>query len=1500
MLPKSSGLFIIVLLMLFYFGGHAQKTNQFASDTTKFPRDLAQYITENTVNKEQAVEFVKNFEKLWTTNVIAGYFKETSIKTANAMLAKKFKPYPYFYSYFNTLINAVQSGQTGDNFLKWQQCVNKTLAAKSLRGVSEFFEMSENLFKNSTFFKTPAYTYYCKEQAFIFEYDSIPKVRFENITLIGSNPRGDSIAIEETEGTFFPTIGKFFGMGGKVSWERCGLDNSVYADVKRYTIDCKTGNYSSDSATFFGKQFFDKPQLGKLADRIVSENGEKTFPRFDSYSRRLVVKNIYPDIDYDGGFGMRGAKFVGSGSPTNPARIIFKRDDVKFLEISARAFGMGKDKIIANPGIVKFFLEKDTIYHPGLSFTYQVDKRLVTILRGEDGLQKTPFSNSFHKYDMSIEQIVWQIDEPILAFNFLPNNFQGEAYFESMDFFTASKADAIRGGDNVSPISKMIEFHYSLDKAKSFTVVDFAKHIKYLAVDLRPIIFKMAIYGLIYYNPETDLITVRQRLFDYADNLKHKHDYDIITLHSVTPGKDNATMNLLNYDITVHGVKQVLLSDTQKVFMFPKNGDITLKKNRRMDFSGTLASGKFEFIGKDFIFDYEQFKVQMKVIDSIKIFVEALEPDVNGNIPFKKVQSVIENVNGELRIDAPKNKSGWGQAPTFPSFQSFKESYTFYDKRQTFKGVYNRDKFYFKLDPFTIDSLDNFRNEGLRFEGTLASAGIFPDFKETITLQKDYSLGFIRQTPIGGFPIYGGKGTFEKEIRLSNRGLRAGGELKFSTSTSQVPDMVMFPDSANGNANSYDVKETDNPEFPMVHGDTVRLHFLPNFDLLQAFNIKTPFKLYKENTVFKGRLDLNFKELTGNGKVEFDKADLSSGRILFVKRRFFADTSNFHLKAFDEEGFTFSTVNVNAKIDFDTRTGDFITNGAGSYVRFDKNQYIAYMDRFKWFMDAEEIQLGDEQKKLDAEAVEQGLDLEGPEFISTHPNQDSLRFISLTAKYNLRKYIISCKSVPFINAADARFFPKNNEVTLRKNAVMDTLKESSIMANTVTKFHNIRNTTTNIFGRRNYLASGEYQYLDENDKPYLIFFKTIKPDASGQTISEGTIPEQDNFKFNDYFSFAGNVYLQATQQFLTFDGGTKIVHNCNKIGKSYLKFTGEIDPKEIQIPIPKKALDMNGSNVGTGLFYSPDTNMVFASFLSLQGSRSSKEVIEADGLLTYDRENKQYEISNKEKLAEMSLPGNYVSLNTDNCLMISEGRYNMSTDLGQVILTNVGNATYNAVNDSIVFNLMMVVDFFFESSALKKMAKDFELYKGTLDPTPLEGDLFNHGMIELLGKERGDRALSELNLYSEYKKFPDELEKSLVFSDVKMTYNKKGKAYISEGRLGLANVLKTEIFRYFNNSVIKIEKKRGNDVLDIYLEADANTWYYFNYYKGTMLTVSSNVNFNKEINELKSSSKKLKTEKGPSYRFDATTPKKKDDFLRKLKQLGVYGTEEEEKKSEDE
>ena len=66
-----------------------------------------------------------------------------------------------------------------------------------------------------------------------------------------------------------------------------------------------------------------------------------------------------------------------------------------------------------------------------------------------------------------------------------------------------------------------------------------------------------------------------------------------------------------------------------------------------------------------------------------------------------------------------------------------------------------------------------------------------------------------------------------------------------------------------------------------------------------------------------------------------------------------------------------------------------------------------------------------------------------------------------------------------------------------------------------------------------------------------------------------------------------------------------------------------------------------------------------------------------------------------------------------------------------------------------------------------------------------------------------------------------------------------------------------------------------------------------------MLVVSSNDEFNKEVAELKAKSKKMNVEKGPSYRFDATNKKKKDQFLDKMKQLGAMGSDEKREEEED-
>ncbi|MFN5183300.1 MAG: hypothetical protein ACK5D5_09800 [Bacteroidota bacterium] len=1478
--------FVFLLFLFFNLDISAQRFN---ADSVKFVKDLDDFFQEYSSDKKEATKWVEDFKIYWKKPQFSAVYKESVYKICNQMAAKKFKPTPYFKDYLISVANFIENKYPYEKFGNWTSVLEKMISGKNNKLTENYLDMSTHLFTNNCFYKSSAFEWRTDNYNFKFEYDSLPKVVFETFTLIGTNTRDDSVSIENTKGIFYITSGRFYGNGGKVPWTRVGLSSDVYAEIKKYMIDCKAGAYTADSVTFYNKKYLDAPQKGVLNDKLIIEGNNPTYPRFDSYNKRLTVKNISPDVDFDGGFSMRGPKFVGSGEAANPAKLVFKRNNERMLEVISNSLSITEDKFSSSPAAIKFILinegKRDSIYHPGLSFKYLVAEKKISLIRTDEGIQKSPFYSSFHKMDLYIEEVTWKMDEPKIDFAFIPGNLQGEAAFESEDFFLQDRFKFLQGFDEVNPILTINNFYNSSGKKKNCNAKDLADYLRWSEVDLRPVLVKMMVMGMLDFNPTTNNITFREKLFKYARALTKQSDYDIITIRSVNPGKSNGVLNLVNnnFDMLVTGVKSVLLSDSQRVFIFPRSGELRIKRNRDIEFSGIISAGKFEMFGKDFRYSYERNKIAMNNVDSVRIYVTPFskdEAEESGN--FRKVETVIENLYGELAVDHPSSHSGRLAKSEYPIFTSFKESFAFYDKKNIQRGAYNRSNFYFKLDAFVIDSLDNFTNKALHFDGEFSSSGIFPNFRETLKLQKDYSLGFVRKTPPGGFALYGGKAKFDNEIRLSNKGLSGDGTVEFGPSTSVSENFIYYPDSMNGIASTFDVKETTTPdEFPVSHGENVKIHWKPNKDLMQATNTKDPFWIFNKETLFQGRFDLSLKELNGKGKVDFEKADVLSRKILFKRRKFFSDTANFHLRALDGQGFTFSTDNVNTTIDLDARTGLFVSNGKGSLVRFDKNQYICYMERFKWYMDSEDIQIGDENRKIQT-SREDDLNIEGPEFISVHPNQDSLRFFSPAAKYNLRECIIHCLNVPFINIADARIFPDSGKVTIYKKAVIDTLKNAELLANTISKFHTIKNVQANIFGRKSYLAKGNYTYYDENKSSYVINFASIRPDTVGTTISEGNIPEKDNFRFNDYFSFAGKVKLTATNQFLNFQGGTKMVHNCNRIGKSYLEFNGDINPNEILIPIPNEPKDVKGARIVNAVMYSPDTSGVYSGFVSPKSGKKDQEIIHADGYLSFDKASGEYRISSKEKLIEQNLPGNFLSLNTSSCVLYGEGKFDFGIDLGQLEFNEVGSATHYTINDSAVLFSMATVNFFFEEKALRRMVSDFEVAFNILKPTDFSDTKFKKGLTELIGKEKSDKVVGELELNGKIKRFPDELNKTFFFNNINFNYDGKLKSFISTGKIGLGNILKDEINR-FVPGIIKIDKmKSGGDKMTIYLEIDKSTWYYFEYFKGVLKTYSSNKEFNEIIKELKPKKRKQSVEKGPSFQFVLGSEKLKNTFLAKF------------------
>lgn len=1481
---KAYPIFIPFLFLAFSLVASAQQNQlrSFLEDPVKFPEEMKDFFEENSGanNKKEAKEFIEQFTLSWNTK-LSDKHKKAAYTTCNLMLKKHLRPFPDFKNYLNSLVGIVNSGRSDQTFSSWQACVDKIVNGKYIKNLSEYLSMSDHLFSSNTFYSSPVVSWSSSNNNYSFEYDTIPRVIFHGLNLRGNNGKGDSAVIHNTKGIYYPSLGKFIGSGGRVTWVKAGLDENIaYAEIKKYEVIVKVGSYTADSSIFYNKLYFGGKSLpGKVIDRVLAEAGDKSsYPRFESYSKRLQIKNLTDGVDFDGGFAMRGERFIGMGGELEDAFLVFKRNNKPFLKAASQTFYITDEKISTDNTSILIWLDKDSIVHPNLSLKFIVKERRLSLIRSDEGVSRSPFVNTYHAIDMYFEELAWNVDDPRIELRALAVSSQTEADFESSNYFKEERYDRLQGMATMHPLVAIKSYVKSIGDVKEFFIEDIARYMKITSDETRPLMVRLSSLGFLIFDTDNDKIYVKDKLIDYTMARARKIDYDIINFHSEDT-RNNASLNLLNYDLTIRGVNRILMSDSQNVVIYPRPNEVVLKKNRNFNFTGIITAGRFEFFGKEFSFEYDKFKINLTNVDSLRIKVQTNEADANGNYKLVRVKTVIEDINGDLFIDNPANKSGIKRFVQYPIFNSNKESYAFYDKKSIQHGVYSKDKLYFKLEPFSIDSLDNFKNEALNFKGIFVSGGVFPEFSENLTLQPDYSLGFVRHTPPEGLPLYGGKANYKSQIRMSNQGLKGDGTIDYITSTTTSKDFNFYPDSMNAMAEKFDVREqATQPEFPQVAGQDVFVHWIPNHDRMLVSKRQKSISCYKGQSQFHGTLELTPAMLTANGKMDFSGASLDSRLMKLQRIKFTADTSNFHLQSDQLGDLAFSTINVNAKVDFDRRTADFKSNGKGSIVKFPVNQYICYMDRFKWYMDKNEIELGSDDKKTLSGS---DITLDAPEFISIHPKQDSLRFYAPRARYDTKKNIITAIDVPYINVADARIFPDSGKVVIKKGAEMQTLKNSKILANAVTKYHNLYNVSANVFSRKNYVASGYYDYIDELKTKHPFYFSNISVDTTIQTFAETDIPDSIHFALSPNFEFHGKVQLFASNQFLQFNGVTRIQHSCSLLERGWIRFSAEVNPEQIYIPIAREMDGPGGEKIATSIILNLDSLHVYSAFLSPKKSNKDVEVLRSEGFLFFDKASREYRVSNKEKLVERSIPGNYLSLNINKCVMYGEGKMNFGVDLGQVLVLPAGSANHFLVSDSTDFDVMMLLDFFFDKGAMGKMAEAINA-DANLKPIDFSRSLYEKGLREFMEKEKADKLISQINLYGSFKKFPEELEKAIFFTDVKMKWNTAASSYLSAGKIGIGNVYNNQVNKFVDGK-IELKKKKGGDILTIYLELDGSNWYFFSYSRGLMQAISSNNDFNTAIKELSSGKRQGPTTKGmPSYVFNIANINKKITFLKKL------------------
>ncbi len=157
-------------------------------------------------------------------------------------------------------------------------------------------------------------------------------------------------------------------------------------------------------------------------------------------------------------------------------------------------------------------------------------------------------------------------------------------------------------------------------------------------------------------------------------------------------------------------------------------------------------------------------------------------------------------------------------------------------------------------------------------------------------------------------------------------------------------------------------------------------------------------------------------------------------------------------------------------------------------------------------------------------------------------------------------------------------------------------------------------------------------------------------------------------------------------------------------------------------------------------------------------------------------------------------------------------------------------------------------------------------------------------MIELMGKEKYSAMKSDLSLFGSSRTLPAEMKHTLVFNELKFKWNNETNSWMSVGKIGIASINNVAVNKRVDG-LIELQIKRSGDIMDIYLQFDRRTWYYFGYTRGVMQIHSSNNTFLEKIKKLKTGDRRMNVSTGESYIYMVSTDVKKNTFLRRFREV---------------
>ncbi|MEM1319869.1 MAG: hypothetical protein AAGG75_06400, partial [Bacteroidota bacterium] len=720
----------------------------------------------------------------------------------------------------------------------------------------------------------------------------------------------------------------------------------------------------------------------------------------------------------------------------------------------------------------------------------------------------------------------------------------------------------------------------------------------------------------------------------------------------------------------------------------------------------------------------------------------------------------------------------------------------------------------------------------------------------------------------------------------SNRGMIADGNIRYLWASIDSDNIIYHPDRMITDAQQFELSEDRSGEvqIPKVAGKEVDIEWKPYKDSMYIQSKGEAFELFNDpGYKIHNLLVLTPGGLKGKGTFDWTNGSASSDLYSFGAFSAEADTADLAIRSSDLTDLALNTRNVYTKLDFDAQIGSVKANADTINTVLPYNKYITSMNEYDWDMKHETVTF---KSKEDSYG----------DFLSTDNNQDSLNFKGKTAFYDLKTSELKIGGVPHLVAADAYIYPAEGQVEIANGGIMTRLENAQIIADTINKYHVINRATIDIKGRKDYQASGYYEY-NIGDRKQEIKFDNIVGGRVGKgkrsekqvlTRAEGEVTKNDNFYIDHKTAFLGKISLQADSRNLSFAGFARLdVPSLPE--QPWFSIQSEGDKNELAISYDEPR-SFEGMPLRTGLYLNRANSQLYPRVMMPLKHSKDRPIFEAKGLFKYDAKADQFQFGDSLKIVVGVKPGNVLTLGNADGGVATEGKFLLGPEAKVFRMNAAGRArtSFGQQDGTLKVDLMSGFEFWLPEKLIKIMLNDLQSssFDAQIVDYKRETQFFERALAELIDDPKSlHHAIGNMKHYG--LDLPEKHDPyTLFFSHLPMEWKPEFQSFITtKETLAFGSLAGTAINRWLQ-SVVEIRiPSTGEESINIYFKSPSDFYYFFNYKNGVLSIASNNQKFNDEMDGLKDKERIKKFKGGETLELQAVESAAAQLFLKKIKMM---------------